>query len=70
MKNMFKNLLLICAIPFVFFWASVGLGFLFYPNDVDSAAKLLTISTGIGCLLALFFVVGNLQEIYCHFRNK
>jgi hypothetical protein len=70
MTEMFKSLLLVCAIPIAFFWAAVGLGFLFYPNDVDGAAQLLTILVAAGCLLALYFVVRNLQEIYDHLRRK
>ena len=67
MKNLvqhLKSLALISAIPFVMFWTAILLSFVIYPDDVDGASNLIMILSGTGCLMALFFVVQNIRNIW------
>lgn len=61
--KMFKNLLLIGAIPILLFWLAVGLSFIFFPYNIDAASTLLFTFSGTGCLIAIFMIVHNLRQI-------
>ena len=64
MMGHLKSLILIGAIPLVMFWIAVFLSFVIYPNDVDGSGNLIMILSGTGCLMALFFVVQNIRNIW------
>jgi len=59
--DIFKQIVLIAAIPFVLFWLGVGLSYLFFPYNLDGASFTILTFAFAGCLIALFLTIHNIR---------
>jgi len=46
------------------FWIGVLFSFVVYPDDLEGASNAITILSGTGCLVALFFIVQNIKNLW------
>lgn len=59
--DIFRQVVLISAIPFILFWLGVGLSWLFFPNNLEYSSWAVMTLTFTGCLVAIFICIHNIR---------
>ncbi|MDP2685294.1 MAG: hypothetical protein Q8P20_09755 [bacterium] len=59
-----KTIILIGGIPVIFFWVSVFLAFIFYPENVEASNNLIVRFVVGGGIIAILLLIFNMRRVF------